>query len=133
MNELIDDLLVKLNTRAVSMLCALVLICSGVYMCISDITSTGSINIKAAFVEGRIESGSLGLMAMFLGVLVVLAVNLHKPFKDQEIKLTLNGNEVVGKGLSFRKMKEIVNAASSADVVPESELLPNKENQHGQK
>lgn len=51
-------------------------------------------------------------MAMFLGVLIVLALNLNKPYKGQEIKIVINGHEITGKGLSYRKMRELIVAAA---------------------
>ena len=45
----------KLNTRSFSILGSLILICSGVYMCFSDLSTKGSIDLKAAFVQGKIE------------------------------------------------------------------------------
>jgi hypothetical protein len=101
-------LLEKLNTRAFSMLCAIILICSGAYMCFIDLNVKGVIDIKSTIVEGKIETGSLGLMAMFLGVIIVLSLNLNKPYKGQEIKIVTNGHEVTGTGLSYRKMRELV-------------------------
>jgi hypothetical protein len=113
-------LFAKLNVRAFSVLCALILICAGAYMCFKDLSATGTIDIKAAFMQGKIETGSLGIMAMFLGVLIVLALNLNKPYKGQEIRIVINGHEITGKGLSYRKMRELVAAATQK--APESKL-----------
>jgi uncharacterized membrane protein YgaE (UPF0421/DUF939 family) len=94
------------------MLCSFVLICSGVYMCIRGLAATGSIGIKSAVFEGKIETGSLGLLAIFLGVVIVLVMNLRSPFRGQEIRLVVNGNEISAKGISYRKLQELVRAAS---------------------
>jgi hypothetical protein len=111
-NQLTEKLLAKINARACSMACAIVLICGGMYMCFSGLIATGSIDLKTAIFEGRIQTGSLGLFSMFLGVLIVITLNLGKPYGGQVIKLNINGNEVVGKGLSFRKVRELVQAAA---------------------
>lgn len=107
-------LVARFNARAASVLCAFVMICSGIYMCMLGLSAAGSINVKAAVVEGKIETGSLGLLVIFLGVAIVLALNLAKPYAGQEIRMMVDGKEVVGKGLSYRKMRELVRAVSSA-------------------
>lgn len=87
-------------------------------MCFKDLKTTGKINIKAAFVDGQVETGSLGLASMFLGVIVILILNHRsepyrsEPYKGQEIEININGNNITAKGLSYRKLKEIVAIAS---------------------
>jgi len=127
-DDAIDNWRAKLNTRAGSMLGALILLCSGVYMCFSDLSAKGAIDLKAAFIEGKIETGSLGLMTIFFGVVIILALNLNKPYKDQEVKLIINGNEISGKGLSYRKLKELINSASFTEDVSVEQKSPNKVN-----
>ena len=95
------------------MLCALILICSGVYMCILDLRATGAIDLKAAFFQGSIETGSLGLLAMFLGVIVVLALNLNRPNKGQEFRIVLKGREISASNLSYRKLRELISIAAA--------------------
>lgn len=112
----IDTILAKLNTRAASLLCAFVLICSGVYMCRAGLSANGSIDLSTTLLKGKIETGSLGLMALFLGVFIVVTLNLDRlrpkgRYAGEEIKLTINGKTVVGKGLSYNKMRELLRAA----------------------
>jgi hypothetical protein len=84
-------------------------------MCLLDIRAKGAIDIKAAFIQGKIETGSLGLMAIFFGVLIVLALNLNKPYSGQEIKIVVEGKEITGKGLSYRKMRELIATISKKE------------------
>lgn len=114
MRTRIDTIIEKINTRGLSMLAALIMIAGGIYMCIKEITTTGKIDLKTAFLEGQIETGSLGLMSMFLGVVVILALNYRsQPYKGQEVELVLDGTEVKAKGLSYRKLQEIVSAVNN--------------------
>jgi hypothetical protein len=85
------------------------------FMCFSGLIAKGAIDLKAALFEGHIEAGSLKLFAMFLGVLSILAliVSKHQPYDGQEIKMVVNGNEFIGKGLSYRKMRELVQVANA--------------------
>lgn len=110
-----NDLLTKFNTRAFSMLTAIMLTVGGIAMCFSQLNQTGEINIKAAFVEGKIQTGSLGLMTVFFGVMIVLAMNLNRPYKGQEIRILLDGKEVSGKGLSYRKVRELMAVITEAE------------------
>lgn len=119
MNEttIIDEILHKMNVRSFSMIASLILIVGGIYMCFHDLVSNGKIDIKAVFVDGQIETGSLGLMAMFLGVIIVLALNYRgQPYKGQEVNINLNGNEISTKGLSYRKLRDIIKAASNEPI-----------------
>jgi hypothetical protein len=118
MKSRIDIIIEKFNTRGLSMLSAMILIISGIYMCFHDLKATGKIDLKTTFVEGQIETGSLGLMAMFLGVFIILALNYRsQPFKGQEVELVVNGNQIKTKGLSYRKLKELISATTSDGVV----------------
>lgn len=127
LHELIKHVLSRLNTRAASMLCAFVLIGGGIYMCFAGLSAAGSIDLKAVFVEGKIQTGSLGLLAMFLGVVIVLALNHHRyPYLGEEIKLVINGNEIVGKHLSYRKMRELVQVAIASSVEARGGQPPNE-------
>ena len=107
--ELID----KINTRAISSLSAFILICSGIYMCFEGLSATGIIDLNTTLISGKIETGSLGLLAMLLGVVIILFINLRKPYEGQKIKITVNGNEIIGEGLSYRKLRELVQATTS--------------------
>lgn len=117
MKSRIDTIIEKFNTRGLSMLSAIILIISGIYMCFHDLKATGKIDLKTTFVEGQIETGSLGLMAMFLGVFIILVLNYRsQPFKGQEVELIVNGNQIKTKGLSYRKLKELVSATTNDSV-----------------
>lgn len=113
----------KINTRACSMLAALIMILGGVYMCFKDLTANGKIDLKAAVLQGQIETGSLGIMAMFWGVIVILVLNYRsQPYKGQEVQININGSQITAKGLSYRKLKEIVSVATNKEL--ESEIQP---------
>jgi hypothetical protein len=120
LKDLADSLISKCNTYALGMFCAIVLICGGLYMCMLDLTAHGSIDLKTTFVEGKIETGSLGLMAMFLGSVVSLVITIARsraaPFHGQEMRITIDGNEIVAKELSYRKMKELLELARHANT-----------------
>ena len=107
--SLIGHVLDKLHTRSVSLIIALVMVISGIYMCTKGIVEKGSINLKSSVVEGTIETGSLGLLVMFLGVIIILAAlrRVH-PHEGEEISVTIDGNEIKMKNLSKRKVDEVL-------------------------
>ena len=63
----------KINVKSGLLLVSLFLFISGISMCYSGLESTGSIDIKTSYMEGKLDTGSLGLLVIFLGVTVSLA------------------------------------------------------------
>ena len=114
--DLYEAAFTKINAKAVSLGCALILICSGIYMCARGLSTTGSINLKLALVQGQIETGSLGLFAMFLGSFIVMLMNVRKPYAGQEVRILANGHEIIGKDLSYRKLAELLQSLPVAVV-----------------
>lgn len=64
----------KVKTFVVIAACFMgaLLIISGVIMAFKGYTSTGTIDIKSALVSGKIKTGSLGLLFVFFGVILLL-------------------------------------------------------------
>ena len=58
--SVVEKLLQKIHTRSVSVFAAIVMIIAGIYMCLNNIANQGSIDIKSSFIEGKIQTGSLG-------------------------------------------------------------------------
>lgn len=112
--SLINFIKDKIHSRSISMISALILIVSGVVMCAKDMAVDGSINVKSAFIEGALETGSLGLMVIFVGLIIIIGLNFDtKPYKGQEIELEFDGIKLKGKGLSQHKIKELIEAIKS--------------------
>jgi len=55
-----------------------VLVIVGIIMVFNEINQSGVIDIKSAIISGKIESGSLGLLFSFLGVVLLFGVVLTK-------------------------------------------------------
>lgn len=66
---------------------------SGTIMAFKGITQTGTIDIKSALVSGKIETGSLGLLFAFLGVLLLAAAVAKKREKKTTLKLKSDEDE----------------------------------------
>lgn len=71
-----------------------VLVISGIIMVLYGITQTGEINIKSAIVSGKIESGSLGLLFSFLGVILILCSVLIRREKKTAFRYKTDNEEV---------------------------------------
>lgn len=63
----------KLNVKSALIFISLVLSISGIYMCFLELEATGAIDIKSAIFEGKINTGSLGLLVIFLSLPVAFA------------------------------------------------------------
>jgi hypothetical protein len=110
-DKISDQVLKKLNTKAFSVLGGLFLIAGGFVMCIFGLTADGSIDLKSAFLDGNIKTGSVGLMSMFLGTVLLTFLNLpFRSYKGEEVKLIVDGHEVTTKGVSYRKLQEVIKA-----------------------
>lgn len=81
----IDRTLMKTKTFAiiVAVLIGASLTISGTIMAFKGITQTGTIDIKSALVSGKIETGSLGLLFAFLGVILLITAVAKKREKKQ--------------------------------------------------
>lgn len=101
----------KINVKSISLGIALFLMGAGVYMCLSELAHEGSIDIKSAVLSGKIQTGSLGLIVIFLGTAIVLAVikrsgNMQKN-KGERIEIEVGDKKIICENLSFRKVQEI--------------------------
>ena len=71
--KLMDSILNRINSRSMAMAVAVFLISDGLFMLMRKIEGTGSIDMKTSFLEGKLESGSVGVLFMFCGFVLVLA------------------------------------------------------------
>lgn len=62
MNDIFDKVLIKINVKSVSLIISLVLIISGIMMCIDGLNQFGEIDIKSTIISGKISTGSLVLL-----------------------------------------------------------------------
>lgn len=108
--SLFDKLIQKIHCRSIIVLTAFILIISGIYLCTKNISQGGSINLKTTILEGNIETGSLGLLVIFLGafIIIIISFTLSPGAKREEIELTKGKNKIIGKNLSYRKIKDIL-------------------------
>lgn len=101
----------KVNVKSVSLAIALFLLSAGVYMCLKGIAHEGFIDIKSAVLSGKIETGSLGLIVIFLGTAIVLAVikksGIMQEHKGERIEIEIGNRKIICENLSFRKVQEI--------------------------
>lgn len=126
--SVIDKILLKITVRSFSIIGALILIISGIYMCLNDLAGTGRIDVKAVFIDGQIETGSLGLMTIFLATIIILALNYgNRPRKGEKVTIRKGDFEITTNDLSYRKLSEIIAYALNASK--ETTYLLDKENQ----
>ena len=80
-------IIAKLNVKSGLVALAFTLCLTGLYLCITGITNSGSIDIKAAFLEGKITTESLGLLVIFLALPVVLAARTIS-IREKHVEIT---------------------------------------------
>lgn len=71
-----DKILSMIHSRSIAMLASVAMVVFGLKMCADGLTQKGTIHIKSAILSGEIETGSLGLFVLFLGVIVMCTVVL---------------------------------------------------------
>ncbi|WCT13073.1 hypothetical protein [Mucilaginibacter jinjuensis] len=82
--------------RTMSTATGIILIIGGIFLLYKRINATGTVDIKSAIFNGKIESGSAGLITVFLGITIMLLSNAT-PNTD---KLTLiKNNRIVIVGI----------------------------------
>ena len=118
-SEKIDLIISKINVKSVSIIISSVLIVSGIYMCFQQISHDGFIDIKSAVLSGKVQSGSLGLLVIFLGVAVILTVVKKSGIKTtprvEKIELEMGNMKINCENISFRKVQELRELLKEAD------------------
>jgi hypothetical protein len=77
----------RLNSRSFTMALAFSLCVAGFFFIGKGTSGSGVIDIKAAVLQGRLESGSLGLFFVFGGVLLALAAIVARPRSELTIEV----------------------------------------------
>ena len=75
-------------------------------MCIKQFESTGSIDIKTVFITGKISSGSLGLLVIFLSIIVAIAAQ-RLTSVDKKVELSHGNLKIVVSNLVEREWERI--------------------------
>ncbi|MBN2715963.1 MAG: hypothetical protein JXX14_08905 [Deltaproteobacteria bacterium] len=106
----IELVLAKINVRAFAALGGLILIIGGIFMCMSGLSATGVIDLRSAIVEGKIETGSIGLMSMFLGVILMMVLNIkwRRSAGPEPIKISIEGDKIECEGFSHSKLAKVL-------------------------
>ena len=104
--KLNNILIVKVNVKSALLALSFFLACAGVYMCMKQFQATGIIDIKSAFVSGKISAGSLGLMVLFLAIFP--AYLAHRiSLKEKSIELRDGELRIIGKNMDGNEVRTI--------------------------
>lgn len=107
-NQTMHPLFDKLNVKSGLLTISLVLCVAGLLMCFSGLQANGSIDVKSAILEGKINTGSLGLLVIFISLpLAYFAKQVslqekHVEFYHRDLKVT-------AANMSEREWAHIVN------------------------
>jgi len=103
-----ESILDRINVKSVSLLVAILMIMSGIFMIMLGIKDDGFVDIKSALVNGQIKSGFVGVILVFFGTLIVMTTlmtrrGLHK-VTIKNGKNTINWE---GPVTSVKSLKEV--------------------------
>ena len=115
----------RLDAKAVAMLLALILGIAGICMIYSGIQDQGYIDVKSALVEGKLKSGFVGVivlfMSMILAIACVVARAMAKPerleLKRGQCSITWQGDTVNFDHDLVKALVDALNEANKMDIV----------------
>lgn len=95
-------------------LCGMILLFIGVYMTIKGVAGGGKVNIKTAIFEGDMETGVIGLLYSFLGLIMLVFCLCRRVNSKLRISKKADGAiDVIYKGsLTKEAMENIVSILS---------------------
>lgn len=73
-------------------------------MCSAGLKEAGQIDLATPLATGKVTTGSLGLLVVFVGVFLALVTVIRR---RERIEFSVRGNRVVFENASFRKIEEI--------------------------
>lgn len=87
---------------------SLCLCIAGIYMCISELNAIGEINIKSALFQGKITTGSLGLLVVFLGIMVAWSAK-QVSLKEKHVEINHGDLRITAANMDEHEWEKIVN------------------------
>ena len=73
--------------KTIAMCIAAIMVIAGIAMVFIGTQGEGSIDLKAPFLEGKLQSGSVGVLLIFLAIVIIIACFFFR-YKDKiEIKV----------------------------------------------
>lgn len=104
--DVFQQLIERVNVQFGAIVVALVFGLSGSAMIFRGIKAEGAIDVKTAFVEGRVKSGMVGVLLVFCSLLIVLTTVIVHRKREQTISLKRGDQEVSWKG-TFTSVEEL--------------------------
>jgi TRAP-type C4-dicarboxylate transport system permease small subunit len=94
----------RFTWRAASFFIAFLLVSAGIVMCWAGLKEAGQIDLATPVVTGKIATGSLGLLVVFVGVFLALVTVIRR---RERIEFSIRGRKVVFENVSYRKIEEV--------------------------
>jgi len=95
--------------RSLITYCSILTLFIGVVLILKGVAGEGTIDVNMAFVQGKLQSGSIGILFSFLAFLLLVVCYTHQTGSKMELKRTVDGSITLShKGsLSSQKVKNI--------------------------
>lgn len=88
--KFLENVIQRIETKALALLLALVLAIAGIAMIYSALRDDGVIHLRAALIEGELKTGSVGVLVLFLSTVITLSC-IWRPAKPHTFEVT-HGN-----------------------------------------
>jgi hypothetical protein len=119
---MVEYFLRRINTRALTLLVALILSVGGLLLVYLGIKDDGFIDLKSAFIEGKLRSGLVGVTIIFLSVVLCLACVLVPIRKEPyTIEISHGGHRIKWSGSSRSIGAKFVSMIESMDLLEKKE------------
>lgn len=95
--------------RSLSTYCGMLTIIVGVVLILNGVSGESTIDIRTSFIQGQLQSGSIGILFSFFGFMILVISHLHQTKSKLELKRLPDGTLIINhKGsLTAQKAKTI--------------------------
>lgn len=101
------SLIAKINVKSGLLAISFGLCIAGFYMCFMGLQATGSIDIKSIALEGKITTGSLGLLVIFLAIPWAMAAK-NVSLREKHVEISHGDLRVTAANMNEAEWSHIV-------------------------
>jgi len=124
--RLIIELVDKVNVKSGLIACCFLLCVLGIWMCSNELKASGSIDVNAFFFKGKMTTGSVGLVVIFLAIpLAALATRLS--LCERHVELAHRGMHIKASNVNPADLRQITNCLIQYEELHSQRLVEDSE------